>query len=130
MKSEMKLFEMEQAVLLTKALADESRLRVLFWLREGEMCLCQIVAMLDLAPSTVSRHMTVLVQSGLVTSRKDGRWMFYQLAGRHSAVEIRETLKWLKKIFVDQSQLQNDLKKLRQIRQQDPSELCEITYTK
>ena len=94
---------MQQTVQLTKALADESRLRVLFWLREGEMCLCQIVAMLDLAPSTVSRHMSVLVQSGLVISRKDGRWMFYQLAGRNAPMEVRETLKWLKKILEDQS---------------------------
>lgn len=121
---------MQELLNITKALADESRMRVLTWLRDGEMCLCQIVAMLQLAPSTVSRHMAVLQQAGLVVTRKDGRWMFYRLPGREASASIRQTLKWLDKLVEQDADLSDDLKRLAQVRAQDPSELCDITYGK
>ena len=121
---------MQQMISITKAMADESRLRVLCWLRDGELCLCQIVAMLSLAPSTVSRHMAVLQQCGLVVSRKDGRWVYYHFPGRSATTQIKETHKWLKRVMADDPALQADLKKLTKIRSQDPSQLCEITYGK
>jgi len=66
---------------IVKALADENRLRVLCALRDREVCVCEITALLKLAPSTVSKHMAVLRQAHLVEGRKDGRWMYYRLAG-------------------------------------------------
>ena len=71
---------MKQFLDITSALSDETRLRALLSLREGELCLCQIIEILTLAPSTVSKHMSVLREAGLVTARKDGRWQYYQLA--------------------------------------------------
>ena len=73
---------MREFMAAAKALADENRVRVLLFLRGGkELCLCQIVEMLGLAPSTVSKHMAVLYQAGLVESRKEGRWIYYRLPG-------------------------------------------------
>jgi DNA-binding transcriptional ArsR family regulator len=121
---------MQELLTITKALADESRLHVLSWLRDGELCLCQIVAMLGLAPSTVSRHMSILVNAGLVQIRKDGKWTFYQLSKTKDSTLIRRTLKWIDQVIADDPKLQADSKRLDAIRKQDPTELCEITYGK
>jgi DNA-binding transcriptional ArsR family regulator len=62
------------------ALADSSRLLALLLLEaEGELCLCQLQEVLELAPSTVSRHMQLLKDTGFVASRKDGRWVHFRL---------------------------------------------------
>ena len=65
---------------LHKALASPARLRIVAMLRDGELCACQIQAVLGLAPSTVSRHVAELRDAGLVTERKDGRWVYFRLA--------------------------------------------------
>ena len=56
---------------LAKALSDENRVRALMMLREGELCVCQIIELLGLAPSTVSKHMSILRQVRLVQTRKN-----------------------------------------------------------
>ena len=61
-----------------KALSDPNRVRALMALRNGELCVCQLVEFLHLAPSTVSKHMSILKQAGLVESRKDSRWVYYR----------------------------------------------------
>lgn len=61
------------------ALSDPTRLRFLHALAGGELCACQLVELARLAPSTVSRHLALLEQAGLATSRKDGRWVYYRL---------------------------------------------------
>ena len=65
---------------ITKALAEENRVRILLALEVEELCVCQIIELLELAPSTVSKHMSVLRQARLVDGRKEGRWMYYRLA--------------------------------------------------
>lgn len=62
-----------------KGLAHPARLRILAMLAEGELCVCQMTAALELAPSTVSQHLSVLSRGGLVAERKDGRLVFYRL---------------------------------------------------
>jgi ArsR family transcriptional regulator, arsenate/arsenite/antimonite-responsive transcriptional repressor len=71
--------DMDDFVAITKALSDPSRVRALLALRNGELCVCQIMELLELAPSTISKHMSILKQSGLVDSRKDSRWVYYRL---------------------------------------------------
>ena len=75
---------MRRLTLTTQALADESRLRVLGLLSSdvvagGELCVCQILEILTLAPSTVSKHLALLRGAGLITGRRQGRWMHYSL---------------------------------------------------
>jgi DNA-binding transcriptional ArsR family regulator len=98
-------------VQVAKALADESRVRVLMALggaaaqgccgpsRDeegvGELCLCQIVDLLGLAPSTVSRHMNQLQTAGLVRRRKAGKWHYFHLAGADASPAAAGALAWI-----------------------------------
>ncbi len=70
----------EQFETVGRAIADPSRLRILKLLESGELCVCQITAVLGLAPATVSKHLSLLRQAGLVAQRKAGRWVHYRLA--------------------------------------------------
>ena len=109
---------------ITKALADEHRVRTLLALREGELCVCQITELFGLAPSTVSKHLSILFQAGLVESRKDGRWIYYELPGKHAPVVVRKALDWIEKALADNPQVLADDKQLKMILKQDPAELC------
>ena len=62
-----------------KALAHPGRLRLLAMLRGGDLCVCQLTAVLELAASTVSSHLSDLRRAGLVTERKSGKWVHYHL---------------------------------------------------
>lgn len=62
-----------------KALADESRLRILWMLEDGPLCVCEIQEVLALAQSTVSRHLQILEEVGFVVSEKNGPWKHYRL---------------------------------------------------
>ncbi|WP_029897590.1 ArsR/SmtB family transcription factor [Desulfohalovibrio reitneri] len=63
-----------------KALADPTRLRVMRLLQHGELCVCDLMAALDLPQSTISRHMAVLRHGGWVDSRRGGKWVYYSLS--------------------------------------------------
>ncbi|MFH0880356.1 MAG: metalloregulator ArsR/SmtB family transcription factor [Lentisphaerota bacterium] len=71
---------MKQALRVFGALSDASRLRMLLALRHGELCVCQLIELMGLSPSTVSKHLSILRDAGLVDSRKEGRWVHYRLA--------------------------------------------------
>ncbi len=72
-------FEMNEIVTLFKALADETRLRILKLLDGGELCVCDITAGLDMTQPNVSFHLGILKEAGLVKDRREGRWMHYDL---------------------------------------------------
>jgi DNA-binding transcriptional ArsR family regulator len=107
-----------------KALADENRVRVLLALAPRELCVCQIVELLGLAPSTVSKHMAILKQARLVDSRKEGRWMFYRLAEDDAPAAARELTALLSRLLADDRQACEDAKRLRQILKMDRDALC------
>lgn len=109
---------------ITKALADENRIRTLLALRQGELCVCQITELFGLAPSTISRHLSILAQAGLVESRKDGRWIYYQLPAGEVPVEVREALNWVAQSLQNNPRVADDRKALKHILKQDPAELC------
>jgi len=109
---------------LTKALSDPNRVRMLLALRRGELCVCQITELFGLAPSTISKHLSILFQAGLVESRKDSRWIYYQLPGKSAPVMVREALDWIEKSHANDPQVLEDNKKLKKILKQDRAELC------
>ena len=78
---------MKQYVDLFKALADETRLRIVVLLSERELCVCQIEAALVLSQVKVSRHLTILRYAGLVRCRKEGTWVYYSLADPRNKIE-------------------------------------------
>jgi DNA-binding transcriptional ArsR family regulator len=63
-----------------KALADETRLRILKLLEIREMCVCEVMVALDLTQPTASHHLGILGTAGLVKDRKEGKWVFYRVA--------------------------------------------------
>ncbi|MGQ9499847.1 MAG: ArsR/SmtB family transcription factor [Dissulfurimicrobium sp.] len=71
---------MDKTVLLFKALSQKVRLRILALLAEGGLCVCDLMAVLGLPQSTVSRHLAYLERAGLVAGRRNGVWMYYRLA--------------------------------------------------
>ena len=79
---------MQKEAKIFKALADETRLRILALLLEGEMCVCEIIAALKLPQSTISRHLAYLRNSDWVLDRRQGVWMYYRLnEGGHSLLD-------------------------------------------
>jgi ArsR family transcriptional regulator len=115
---------MREILDVIKALADASRLRILMALRGGELCVCQIVELLQLAPSTVSKHMSILRQARLVESRKEGRWMYYRLAGRDAPKAVKDAAAWVRRHLSESPQIVRDAKELDRILRMDPEALC------
>lgn len=62
-----------------KAFCDENRLMILEMLQSGEKCACKLLDALHIGQSTLSHHMKILVESGIVTSRKAGKWTYYAI---------------------------------------------------
>jgi ArsR family transcriptional regulator len=87
-------FETARAVRLFHALSDQTRLSILERLRRGERCVCELTDALDAAQSRLSFHLRVLKDAGLVTDRREGRWMYYTIdAGTLAEVaELAQTL--------------------------------------
>jgi ArsR family transcriptional regulator len=75
----MKTTSLDSLEQLFKALADDTRLRILALLASGEVCVCNIHGALDLPQPAVSRHLAYLRKTGLVAARRDGLWMHYRL---------------------------------------------------
>ncbi len=115
---------MREFMPITKALADENRVRMLMALRDGELCVCQITELFGYAPSTVSKHLSILFQARLVESRKDGRWIYYQLPDKSAPAMVRQALSWVQKSVSDSPQILEDNRQLKKILKLDPAELC------
>ena len=115
---------MRDLMKITKALADENRVRVLLALRAGELCACQITELFGLAPSTMSKHMSILFQAGLVNSRKDGRWIFFRLPDGKAPATVKQAIRWIAKAAEGQPRVQADADLLKKIAKMDPSEIC------
>ena len=92
-------------------------------LRGGELCVCQMTAVLDLAASSVSAHLADLKRAGLVSERKDGRWVFHRLDDGEAARALLEPV-W--KAIARDPQLEADARLLRELRRVSVEELCRV----
>jgi len=86
-----------------KAFCDETRLMALSLLQSGEKCACELLERVKVSQPTLSHHMKILVESGVVASRKEGKWMYYSISqtGSEKAIEL---LKCLTTLDVDQTE--------------------------
>jgi DNA-binding transcriptional ArsR family regulator len=114
---------MRDLLAVMKALADENRLRIVTALYGRELCLCQIVELLGLATSTVSRHASILQQARLVQSRKEGRWTYFRL-DEDALPQAAEAKSLVVRALTGDAQIREDKKRLRQILKLDPEKLC------
>src|SRR5512139_3920347 len=115
---------MREFMRITKALADENRVRALLALRGGELCVCQITELFGLAASTISKHLSILYQARLVDSRKEGRWIYYSLPGKGAAVPLREIMRWIHGAVAEDARIAGDVARLKKVMAMDPVELC------
>ncbi len=77
-----------------KAFCDETRLAILEMLQSGEKCACVLLEEVEVGQSTLSHHMKILVESGVVSARKEGKWTYYSICenGRKVALELLESI--------------------------------------
>ena len=115
---------MKEFLNITKALADENRLRMLMALQDGEICVCQLTELTGLAMSTVSKHLSVLYQAGLVNARKEGRWMYYSLPGKGTPTAAREAVSWVRRSLDGNERVTADAKQLKKVLAMNLGELC------
>jgi ArsR family transcriptional regulator len=117
--------DMDDFIAITKALSDPHRVRALLALRKGEMCVCQIIELFGLAPSTVSKHMSILKQAGLVNNRKDSRWVYYRLVEHtNGSREISELVKLTISLLEQDEQILIDDTKMAEITSEGLDTLC------
>jgi ArsR family transcriptional regulator len=104
-----------------KGLAHPTRLRLLAMLATGELCVCQMTAVLELAPSTVSQHLSVLARGGLVAERKEGKLVFYRLGEAGVAATLRAPLL---AALADDPVAKADRRLVERLRRVPVAELC------
>ena len=103
--------ELKETTKLYAALSDETRLRLLFLLSHGEFCVQELTEVLDLPQSTVSRHLTILGNVGLVQDRREGTRVYYALATPPTLIHERILL-CVRQVFPGFRVLRRDRKRL------------------
>jgi len=96
---------------LYKALGDDTRLRIVALLAHGELCVCHVEAALDLPQPTISRHLAVLRNAGVVESRRDGSWVYYRLSRDLDPV-AQHQLRGLVREFSGRHEIKRDVERL------------------
>lgn len=115
---------LETFEMVAKAVADPSRVRVLKLLEAGELCVCQITAALGLAPATVSKHLAALRAAGLAQQRRDGKWVYYRLAGRAANPYAPALLALVRGALEDDETIAADRRRLAAVKTIPVETLC------
>lgn len=106
---------MKQFVRVMKALSDPNRVRIIKILGIKELCVCELQDLVGLAQSTVSKHLKVLEEAGLVDYRKEGSWFIYRLSSGEDSDYAKVMLKHLKGWLAEEPQLQEMIARLPQV---------------
>jgi ArsR family transcriptional regulator len=112
---------MRELVKIFKSLSDTNRLRILKMLEVKPLCVCEITAVLNLATSTVSKHLAILRDVDLIIDEKDGKWVNYRLNLGEYQIYVNELLHLLTKWIPNDSIVQKDRQKVFEV---DRHELC------
>ncbi len=115
--------------MVMKSVADPTRVRILKLLEGGEMCVCQLIAILEFNQSTVSKHLFLLKMAGLVKERPEGKWVHYSLDGSGDSPYARKILQILKGWLNDAPVFEKDRKREAIARKLGPTEICERGMT-
>ncbi len=104
------------------ALADTSRVQLLAACFDGERCVCQLVELLGRSNATVSKHLAILREAGLLDSRKQGRWVYYRLPDEPSP-EAADAIGLVRR-HADTDMIARDHRRMEQILAVEPTVLC------
>jgi DNA-binding transcriptional ArsR family regulator len=113
--------------LALKAIGDPTRTRILKLLEGGGLCVCQVQAVLGLAPSTISKHLTILKHAGLVDDRRDGRWIEYALSEEFRHPHVKPVLALLRGALDHDPAVIADRRRLRRIGAIPLTKLCSLS---
>ncbi len=114
---------MNKLTAIFKALSDRNRLRIVAaLLKQDELCACQLTELIQVTGATASRHMGVLISSGLVDSRKDGRWVYYRLCRKQTDLGI--LIDWVESQLSNDPDAISDATTLTDITSCEPEDLC------
>ncbi len=98
-----------------RALSDEGRVRIVAALTWQELCVCELIELLQLAPSTVSKHLSLLKQARIIEGRRSGRWTYYRLAGNDAPAEVLAAIKWVRSSLRDDPVARSDRERVSQM---------------
>jgi DNA-binding transcriptional ArsR family regulator len=107
---------MKKTIKLFKALGDPTRLRIVKLLERGELCVCQLMSVLGMGQSRISRHLSILKQAGLIEDRRAGKWVHYRPCCRDSSRLIRNRFAGLD----GDDAVKNDLRAVKKARPLEP----------
>jgi ArsR family transcriptional regulator len=102
---------MLELVAIARVLADPTRVRIITALSHGELCVCELVDVLGISQSSLSSHLQICRQAGVVTTRKESRWIYYSLATRYGPL-IKTIFSELQTLRTDE-QLRGDARRLK-----------------
>lgn len=115
---------MQTTLEILKAVSDKNRLRVVAALsRYDELCACQVTELLNVSGATVSRHLSVLQQAGLIDSRKEGRWVYFKRVKPEGTDAL---FQWLEDTFRASDELKADFELLEKIVGITREDLCRM----
>ena len=112
-----------------KATADPTRVRILKILEGGEMCVCQVIAILSLGQSTVSKHLFLLRSAGLIKDRRDRKWIHYSLDRKSESPYAVRMLRNLRGWLKDDPVIAKDRERAAMARAIGPMAICERKMT-
>lgn len=104
---------MERLVKILKALGDRNRLRIIKMLQKRQLCVGEITEILGLATSTVSKHLSVLRDAGIVNDLKDGKWAIYHLNHSAKNLYISSLLPLISFWLQNDQQIKADIEKIQ-----------------
>ena len=117
---------MQELVAIARALGDPTRIRIVAALRNGELCVCELVDALDISQSSLSSHLQICREVGVVTTRKESRWIYYSLSARYAPL-IETILSELQTLGKDE-QLRQDVRRLKRRLQMRKGGRCVIGF--
>jgi len=114
---------MKDEARLFKALSDPNRLRIVQMLQVRPLCVCEIQELLKLAPSTVSKHLSILREAGFIYDIKEGKWVYYYIDNRSSNPVVIALQNLIKKHLANSDVFQSDRKKVLRV---DRNKACGV----
>jgi len=106
---------MDKLINLFKILSDENRMRILFMLKEKQLCVCEMLSLLNITGATLSSHLKILKLSGIIEQKKSGRWIEYTLSDKITI----EMLDFIEKHFNDKKKISEDRAKLTKVKREN-----------
>ena len=117
---------MRELIAIARALSDPTRIRVMAALRNGELCVCELVDALEISQSSLSSHLQICREVGVVSTRKESRWIYYSLSARYEPL-IETIFSELQTLGRDE-QLRRDARRLKKRLQMRVGDRCVIGF--